>query len=98
MSEREPGAGDVFLSFLLGGMIGAVLGLLFAPCSGEELRRRLKKLSEEFKEDSEDIIREIKERTDEYMEENREKLFQKKKQIEAALEAGKRAYHKKRKD
>ena len=36
----------VLLAFLLGGLIGAVLGLLFAPQSGEESRRMIKAYEE----------------------------------------------------
>ena len=37
-----------FYAFLLGGTIGAIVGLLFAPRSGEETRRLIKDESEEM--------------------------------------------------
>lgn len=37
-----------FYAFLWGGMIGAVIGLLYAPQSGEETRQRIKDESEEM--------------------------------------------------
>ena len=33
--------GDVFSSFLLGGIIGAALGILFAPAAGKKTRRQV---------------------------------------------------------
>ncbi|HEY5473043.1 MAG TPA: YtxH domain-containing protein [Candidatus Limnocylindrales bacterium] len=39
MYERR--GGSVFGAFVLGGMLGAILGLLFAPRSGEETREML---------------------------------------------------------
>ena len=33
--------GDVFSSFLLGGIIGAALGVLFAPAAGKKTRRQV---------------------------------------------------------
>lgn len=71
MHDRESGgASDVFLSFLLGGVVGAVLGLLFAPYSGEETRRRLKKWSNVLGGRSEDLIEKIKDIAEDYFEEN----------------------------
>ncbi|MBL4889769.1 MAG: YtxH domain-containing protein [Candidatus Lindowbacteria bacterium] len=39
--------GTTFFCFLLGGAIGGAIGMLYAPDSGEETRRRLKYYSEE---------------------------------------------------
>jgi gas vesicle protein len=45
ISEHEGaahgGAGGAALAFLIGGILGAGVGLLMAPCSGEEARRKL---------------------------------------------------------
>jgi gas vesicle protein len=45
ISEHEGaahgGAGGTALAFLIGGILGAGVGLLMAPCSGEETRRKL---------------------------------------------------------
>lgn len=40
--------GSVFGAFLLGGLIGAVLGLLFAPRSGRETREMIAAKTEEY--------------------------------------------------
>lgn len=47
MSEENKGATaiEVTLAFLLGGMVGAGLALLFAPATGVETRRKLRETS-----------------------------------------------------
>jgi len=39
MSENR--SGEIVSAFLLGGLIGAALGILFAPASGKETRTRV---------------------------------------------------------
>ena len=39
---RNSGAGKVITGMLVGGVVGATVGWLTAPASGEETRRRLK--------------------------------------------------------
>jgi len=46
MYERR--GGSVFGAFLLGGLVGAVLGLLFAPRTGEETREMLTDKANEY--------------------------------------------------
>ncbi|OGS25967.1 MAG: hypothetical protein A2297_10335 [Elusimicrobia bacterium RIFOXYB2_FULL_48_7] len=48
MSERS--SGETVLVFLLGGLLGACLGILFAPRSGKETRQRIKVLAEDLEE------------------------------------------------
>ncbi len=47
-------------AFVLGGLIGAGLGLLFAPKAGEELRRDLGQRIDEALESKEDLVSEYK--------------------------------------
>jgi gas vesicle protein len=41
MSDKPSGALEVTLSFLLGTATGFILGILFAPASGEETRKKI---------------------------------------------------------
>jgi len=49
--------GDLFKGFVLGGLIGVAVGVLFAPKSGKDLR-------EDLKEESEDLIGKAKNELD----------------------------------
>jgi len=37
-NDKANGAGTAMLAFLIGAMVGAVVALLYAPASGEEVR------------------------------------------------------------
>lgn len=82
MSDKS--SGETILAFLLGGMIGAAIGILFAPASGRETRKKIRDLVEDLESGAEDFIANIN-----------EKVHDEKKRIDAALEAGKKAYEKK---
>lgn len=97
--DRDSGASSVILSFLLGGLTGAALALLYAPRSGRETRDLL---SERMRE-SEDRVREMKEAAvgkgrqvlDEasgYVEKQRDNIERRKERFAAAVEAGRQAY------
>jgi len=51
---------NFFEGIILGGIIGFVVGILFAPSTGDETRAKLKQL----KEDNEELINETKEKTE----------------------------------
>jgi len=50
MAERDSDFGSFLSGFLVGGMIGAAVALLFAPQSGEETRTMIRDKGVEFKE------------------------------------------------
>ncbi|GAB6183366.1 YtxH domain-containing protein [Thermodesulfovibrio hydrogeniphilus] len=60
--------GKILAAFLLGGVIGAAFALLYAPKSGEETRREIKKKAKELKKKTvraaEDIYEEMEEISD----------------------------------
>ncbi|MDE2293171.1 MAG: YtxH domain-containing protein [Elusimicrobia bacterium] len=74
-------SGDGVLAFLIGGAVGAALGLLLAPRKGAETREMLT-----------DWLEERRTKAGEFVREERDTLAQKKEKIEAAWEAGKKAY------
>jgi gas vesicle protein len=60
MYERR--GGSVFGAFLLGGLMGAILGLLFAPRSGAETREMLSERANEYWGQAEEMYAAGKER------------------------------------
>ncbi|MBM4141438.1 MAG: YtxH domain-containing protein [Nitrospira sp.] len=94
---REEGgysAGSIFLSFLLGGIVGAGLAILLAPESGSETRKRIKDFAEDVKDKAKDYAEDVKGRISTSMEKGKELYEEKKSIITTAFEAGKEAYEK----
>lgn len=52
-------SGDFFAGLLVGALVGASLGLLFAPETGEETRGRVKEGARKFKESAAERGREL---------------------------------------
>src|SRR5438445_251239 len=78
--------------FLVGLGVGAMVGILFAPKSGEETREFLAKKADEGKDYAQKKARELRERADELIERSKEIAVSKKDSITAAVEAGREAY------
>ncbi len=78
--------------FLVGLGIGALIGMLFAPKSGEETREYLSKKAEEGKEYAQRKARELRERADDLIERSKEVATRQKESVAAAVEAGREAY------
>lgn len=97
--DRDAGASGIILSFLLGGLTGAALAILFAPRSGRETRdllgEKLREGREKGHELKERVVskgREIIEDAGEYTERARETVEKRKDRLAAAVEAGRQAY------
>lgn len=78
--------------FLVGLGVGALVGVLFAPKSGEETRDYLSKRADEGKEFAQRKARELRERADELIERGKDVASKKRDSISAAVEAGREAY------
>jgi gas vesicle protein len=78
--------------FLVGLGVGALVGILFAPKSGEDTREFLAKKADEGKDFAQKKARELRERADELIERGKEVAVRKKDSISAAVEAGREAY------
>ncbi len=78
--------------FLVGLGVGALIGVLFAPKSGEETREYLSKRADEGKDYAQRKARELRERADELIERSKDVAVRKKDSISAAVEAGREAY------
>ncbi len=85
---------STMLAFLLGGIIGAGLALLYAPDSGYETRKRLREGYDDAEDWAKDKIGDAKERIGGRTDKVKDLLGDKKEDVRAAIEAGKDAYHK----
>jgi gas vesicle protein len=78
--------------FLVGGGIGAVIALLFAPRSGRETRDIITQKAAESKEKLASAGRDVSDRMSGYVDKGKEVVNTQKEKISAALETGKQAY------
>lgn len=85
-------AGSKVSYFLVGVGIGALLGILFAPKTGEETREFLRERADEGKDYAQRKARELRERADELLEHSENLVKGSKDKLTAALDAGKEAY------
>ena len=97
--DRGAGASGIILSFILGGLAGAALAVLFAPRSGEETRELLEeKLRESaergrrLKERAVSKGKEVLEEASDYLDKQRETIEKRRDRLAAAVEAGRQAY------
>jgi gas vesicle protein len=95
--------GEKFLYFIIGGFVGAAVGLLLAPKSGEEARAFLGSkyregtatLGEKARQGRDalaDKSREMTGKVSQTIDKGREMLARQREQMSAAVEAGKQAY------
>ena len=78
--------------FLVGLGIGALIGILFAPKSGEETREYLANKAEEGREYAQKKARELRERAEDLIERSKGVVSRQKEAISSAVEAGKETY------
>jgi gas vesicle protein len=84
--------GSKFSYFLVGLGVGALVGVLFAPQSGEETRDILTKKADEGRDYAQKKARELRERADELIERGKDVASRKKDSISAAVDAGREAF------
>jgi|SRR5579875_580773 len=78
--------------FIVGLGIGTLLGILFAPNSGEETRNLLTRRADEGREYAQRKARELRERAEDLIERSKDILNREKGSLAAAVEAGKETY------
>lgn len=78
--------------FLVGLGIGALLGILFAPKSGEETRDYLSSKADEGRDYAQKKARELRERAEDLIERSKEIMARQKESLSAAVDAGKEAF------
>lgn len=85
---------SVFFPFLLGGLIGAGLALLYAPYSGTETRRKIREGVEDAGDWTKDTLDDARERVTESTGKVKQFVVDKKDDVQAAFQAGKDAFYK----
>src|SRR5271170_7725602 len=78
--------------FLVGLGVGTLLGILFAPKSGEETREYLASKADEGREYAQRKARELRDRADDLIERGKRVAAQQKESVGAAVDAGRDAY------
>jgi gas vesicle protein len=78
--------------FLVGLGIGALIGILFAPKSGEETREYLSSKADEGRDYAQKKARELRERAEDLIERSKEIMARQKESLSAAVDAGKEAF------
>jgi gas vesicle protein len=89
MADRD---GNSFAWFLAGLGVGAVVGVLYAPRSGNETRDVIRAKAEESKEYVRGRARQAREQASEWVDKGKDILNQQKEQFRSAYEAGRQAY------
>ncbi|MCE5314348.1 MAG: YtxH domain-containing protein [Armatimonadota bacterium] len=93
--NREEKGGSVFLNFLagmgLGALVGAVAALLVAPKSGDETREDIKHATEDFRNKANKMVHELSESSEELVKKSKELLEATRGKVQNAVEAGKQA-------
>ena len=93
MSDRD--GGNSFVWFLAGLGIGAVVGVLYAPRSGDETREVLLSKAQEGSERVRQQARKAREQAEDWMDRGRDVVNQQKEQLRAAYDASRQAYREK---
>lgn len=89
MSEDN---GNSFMWFLAGLGLGALVGVLYAPRSGSEMRDAIREKAEESREFVKARARQAKDQAGEWVDRGRDVLSQQREQFKSAYDAGRQAY------
>jgi len=84
--------GSKITYFLVGLGVGALVGVLFAPKSGEETRQFLSNKADEGRDYAQRKAKELRERADDLIERGKDLAGRQKDSINAAVEGAREAY------
>jgi gas vesicle protein len=90
MADRD---GNSFLWFLAGLGVGAVVGVLYAPKSGDEMREVIRTKAQEGADLAKQQARRAREQANDWVDRGRDVINQQKEQFRSAYEAGRQAYN-----
>jgi gas vesicle protein len=88
MAEQETQQGQFFKGFLIGGVLGALAGIFFAPKSGKELRSDIKEKGGEVLKDAKEIYADAGTKAKEIIEEAKHQAKELKKEADRHLSEG----------
>jgi gas vesicle protein len=91
-AEMADNVGSKISYFLVGLGVGALVGVLFAPKSGEETRKFLAEKADDGREFAQKKARELRERADDLVERGKDAASRHKETITAAVEGARDAY------
>jgi gas vesicle protein len=80
------------VTYFLVGLVGALVGILFAPKSGEETREFLSQKADEGRDFAQRKAKELRERADDLIERSKDAATRGKDSISAAVEGAREAY------
>ncbi len=84
--DHRHGGGGVFGAFLLGGLIGAAFGLLFAPRRGDDTRKMLVEKGQEYLDQGRDVYEDGRERLVEAYSSTKENASEKTEELKAKID------------
>lgn len=84
--------GDIFLAFIMGGIVGAGIMMLLAPEAGEDMRKRIKNYSNDTKNKLTEYASQTRDTVVSKVDKGKEVFDEKKAALTGAIEAGKEAY------
>jgi gas vesicle protein len=90
MADRD---GSSFLWFLAGLGVGAVVGVLYAPKAGDEMRDTIRSKAQESADRARQQARRAREQASDWVDRGRDVINQQKEQFRSAYEAGRQAYN-----
>jgi len=90
MADRD---GSCFLWFLAGLGVGAVVGVLYAPKAGDEMRESIRSKAQESADLARQQARRAREQASDWVDRGRDVINQQKEQFRNAYEAGRQAYN-----
>lgn len=85
MSDQTSGYVEFLKGLIIGGAVGAVMGILYAPKSGKRTRRDIYHKSLELKNDAESRLLTAQEKTSEILEDVSDKVDSVKRDTESVL-------------
>jgi gas vesicle protein len=90
--EREDGGGSFLMGLLAGTVLGAGLGMLFAPKAGAEVRKQLSEQANRLRSTASDTIQHASERLGQASQQASDRFAQASDKVSQMVDRGREAY------